>query len=665
MQEKCLALKKIDYKSLQKELLHATKKRDLNKIKSLAKGRTKIHLKRSLNLRCHYNFQPLVLACQIGFYEGARLLIRLGADPLNCFRTATTERGQIELTPLRYAIQKVGTQKCWNIFKRRSCKNFKVVRALVEGGKLDLKMPAGNNQESPLFLACAYSNLSLVKYFCQRGAKVEDRNIAGSTCIMVPEYFRKEKSRKIFKYLIKQGLSVDAVNSDGETALHLAVKARNSFLVALLTAEGAKLVRNNDGETPLHTAALQACEILEHLTEYADDKKAKKDALLLNFSAKCFRSNGKIDKNALEVLKKALKINVPAEEEVVPNPAFDSLREAVSITDYKAAKSHNRYNHMQCFIILERILGPGNEILRKNLLEYCFHADKIQCFNMRYNALRCYTISLYQKYSKPLSEGLIDALSFFSGWIENWDEIRNAEKKRTALKMAAFLFDELCFALETAHKEHIHNQHRDEWGEKFAGYVLDILSKISSLGFDAEEADKLKGIGIDLRRFARIASLLHITVFHMRNFMGMTKWITVARRRWRLCSLRRIRILSCVFFDVFSTKVGLDSGTILLRFKTPVYREFLTNGARIFVEDRDEDTVFEHLQENVYEADPIIVGNFITLKDICALAVEKEYSESFLRKALPLNLHGYFGFNDCDDDCFRESDFEGFMDPFF
>ena len=55
--------------------------------------------------------------------------------------------------------------------------------------------------------------------------------------------------------MVDAGVNVNAVDEDGDTALHRAARMRSNAVVQLLVEKGARLdVRNNFGETPLMAA---------------------------------------------------------------------------------------------------------------------------------------------------------------------------------------------------------------------------------------------------------------------------------------------------------------------------------------------------------------------------------------------------------------------------
>jgi len=65
-----------------------------------------------------------------------------------------------------------------------------------------------------------------------------------------------ENGRPIIKLLIKQGVDVDAVNDDGQTALHIAAYYGCGIGVELLVKNDADIdAKDKWGKTPLHNAA--------------------------------------------------------------------------------------------------------------------------------------------------------------------------------------------------------------------------------------------------------------------------------------------------------------------------------------------------------------------------------------------------------------------------
>ncbi|CAD6189550.1 unnamed protein product [Caenorhabditis auriculariae] len=399
-------------KRLRIDICNAIKKKDLKRIQSLTEGKSREFLENCLNE--NVGRIPLVEACKKQFYNIAEYLVSLGADPLVHSRNTYSVLGKAPLTALRIAIEKVGAQKIAN--PNRATGPFKLVKMLVEEGHVDFETferswKSGQNNidkdecddmmslgglsyEPLLFIPCKHSNLGMVKYLCEHGASVDDANDGGLTCLMLPSFFRSPDSAKIFKYLVRQGLSVDAVTPRGRTALHFAVDAGNLFLVQLLTAAGAKMIPDKDGNHPLLKAAQNNTEskIYKHLLEYVDDRKMKENAILLSAASNLlFRCSYY---NILK-LKKALKcsqsFNEKGESELDPNPAYDSLR----LGDFQTG-GLPRAAIMQCFIVRERILGQAHMDVRYKLLDF-IDSELEDGFNPRNNEITRYALTLCQR----------------------------------------------------------------------------------------------------------------------------------------------------------------------------------------------------------------------------------------------------------------------------
>ena len=163
--------------------------------------------------------------------------------------------------------------KVLNLTLIKSCSNghLNVVKWLVEHAAADVNY---NNIEicsfSPLTSACYSDHLDIVKYLVEtRCANVNLPDSFGDSSLI---WACREVKMSMLMYLLCEvsGLDVNIADSDGNTALHLAIWCSKEFntqihlacitddvteVLRLVYVSGNNInIQNNDGNTPLHLA---------------------------------------------------------------------------------------------------------------------------------------------------------------------------------------------------------------------------------------------------------------------------------------------------------------------------------------------------------------------------------------------------------------------------
>ena len=126
--------------------------------------------------------------------------------------------------------------------------------------------------------AVAENSIQRVQKLIDEGANVnasgfEIRHNGKCTPLQVAAYKGYED---ITELLILNGAMLEAKNQRGETAIHMAIEAKNSKIVYLLLKKGANIEARNDmNQTPLHLATqLGNCEIIQLLLDFKADINA-------------------------------------------------------------------------------------------------------------------------------------------------------------------------------------------------------------------------------------------------------------------------------------------------------------------------------------------------------------------------------------------------------
>jgi ankyrin repeat protein len=180
----------------------------------------------------------LMVAAYNGKDDVVTLLLEKGADP--------DLKDNDGLTALDYSINNGQIKMARTLFGRST------------GSKHEYKseaelLAAVNN--AALLSAVTRSNLADVKTLLAAGANIETRSRANETPLMLAVQYSYGRD-EVTNYLIEKGADLNAVDTNGNTALMLAISRNNGEAVKqLLTHKAAVTVLNNDRQSPLHIAA--------------------------------------------------------------------------------------------------------------------------------------------------------------------------------------------------------------------------------------------------------------------------------------------------------------------------------------------------------------------------------------------------------------------------
>ncbi len=112
---------------------------------------------------------------------------------------------------------------------------------------------------TPLGYAVDGGHLDAVKLLIEHGAKVTDKRSDNDHRNYL-QVAAKQGNMDIAEYLIEKGLNVSDACDDGQkmTALHMSIQAGHADMAAMLIAKGAALEAvDSENQTPLHLAVRQ------------------------------------------------------------------------------------------------------------------------------------------------------------------------------------------------------------------------------------------------------------------------------------------------------------------------------------------------------------------------------------------------------------------------
>jgi len=217
---------------------------------------------------------PLLMAVENGHFELALHLVKAGADP-NDQRAGYTALHNI--TWVRKPTHGEGDDGTPPPLGSGKIDSLGFVRELVAlGANLNEKIargPGGKNAvnwtgATPFLFAAKSSDLPLLKLLRELGADPLTTNVDGDNAILAcaglgtrqPDEVGETEEEVIetLDWLLKLGVDINAVDSNGETAMHAAAYKSFPLTVQFLAAHGAKIEiwnrKNKWGWTPLQIA---------------------------------------------------------------------------------------------------------------------------------------------------------------------------------------------------------------------------------------------------------------------------------------------------------------------------------------------------------------------------------------------------------------------------
>ncbi|VUC26770.1 unnamed protein product [Clonostachys rosea] len=209
--------------------------------------------------------RPLLIACQDGNHELARLLLEHGAN---------TTSPQPQHAPLTVAASTIKYKGRKLILGQRVGKNrdqyLETIRVLVQhGAQLEHKEVTG---ETALHIAVIKGLCDVVELLVSLGAEVDTRNSCGNTPL-ISNSLKFGGRADMTQLLLRLGADVSARNEGGNTALWMTRDTAEPVAIAkILLENGATMTADVEGNTPLHRSGrIASLELAELLLDHGAD----------------------------------------------------------------------------------------------------------------------------------------------------------------------------------------------------------------------------------------------------------------------------------------------------------------------------------------------------------------------------------------------------------
>merc|ERR1739838_623792 len=233
------------------ELAH---KGEVDLLQKALEDKTNIESARLINNKVE-GTTPLIIACRLGNLMMVKYLIETRAADLKLCGSVNFDGEVIEDAPPLWCASAAG--------------HLEVVKCLVENGA-DTNCRTKTNS-TPMRAACFDGHQEIVIYLIEHAADIEISNRHGHTCLMIACY---KGHANIVEILLKAGAAVNRTSSKENTAFHDCTEQGSVETAKLLQRYGATMTKDNNGITPLMTAAMAGhpdlveflCSAYDHVT---------------------------------------------------------------------------------------------------------------------------------------------------------------------------------------------------------------------------------------------------------------------------------------------------------------------------------------------------------------------------------------------------------------
>jgi ankyrin repeat protein len=258
---------------------------------ALDAGRTLVKAKAGLDLVDPDGATALVIAIINAHYEFAALLIEAGADPNIVDEAgmgplyAAVDMHRLAIGHGRPNPQPVGLMSAVDIAKKLLAggadPNLRLKKAIMQRHHTAGDGALGEGA-TPFLRAAKSGDIEMMRVLAAGGANPKLAMPNGANALMfaaglgwrngspaAPSYDQgsDEEAVEAIGFLLEQGFDINAMNNNGDTALHAAISGRGSeAIIAFLIAQGADPeMKNKRGQTPLALAGARGNDAITNL----------------------------------------------------------------------------------------------------------------------------------------------------------------------------------------------------------------------------------------------------------------------------------------------------------------------------------------------------------------------------------------------------------------
>jgi len=163
--------------------------------------------------------------------------------------------------------------KKWNSRQTRTFDigHYKILEYLCTDmiSEVNFRLQVRNGETTAFSLACQLNRVKVVKLFCESmPTEVMDMRINGRTSLMALASSYPSKENAAICNILVNHVSLNLVNENRNSALHLACINKNYEVIKILCKKADLNLQNDEGDTPLHIICKWIVSVIDYDNEY-------------------------------------------------------------------------------------------------------------------------------------------------------------------------------------------------------------------------------------------------------------------------------------------------------------------------------------------------------------------------------------------------------------